>query len=59
MVRPFGASSAICARISGYSGLMNTQKSRLSLTGYIALAIVLVVLAIGLLYVYRAVFPPV
>ncbi len=41
-----------------YSGVMNTQKSPLSLTGYIALAILIVVLGIALLYAYRAFVPP-
>lgn len=38
---------------------MNTQKSRLGPTGYIALAILIVVLGYGLLYAYREYFPPV
>jgi hypothetical protein len=37
---------------------VNAQRSRLSLTGYIALSIVIVVIGIALLYVYRFYFPP-
>lgn len=37
---------------------MNAQRSRLSLTGYIALGIVIVVIGIVLLYAYRFYFAP-
>src|SRR5687767_8263973 len=40
-----------------YGSPMNTRKSRLSPTGYVALAIIIVVLAYGLLYAARALMP--
>jgi len=36
---------------------MNTQRSRLSPIGYIALVIIILVIGIVLLYAYRAYFP--
>jgi hypothetical protein len=42
-----------------YGSPMNTRKSRLSPTGYVALAIIIVVLAYGLLYAARALTPAV
>ena len=38
---------------------MNAQRTRLSLTGYIALGIVVFVIGIVLLYAYRFYFPPI